>query len=134
MFNLTHDVEAEDLQKVATAIPVKAWHNHSVHIARHTSFMMEPQFDDLQTSHPEIVRLFDEHLAMHQQEADKQMQQKMQMLLAAKGAPDGKPAGQQAQNPLASQNGGGEPMGADPLAAMQAQAPQGGPPGAGQAS
>lgn len=103
MFNLSHVVEQNDLQKVGAAVPVRAWHNHAIHIDRHTSLMMDPEFDDLQISHPEIVRLFDEHLAMHQQEQAKQQQAQMQMMLAAKGAPDGKPAGQQATNALPGQ-------------------------------
>jgi hypothetical protein len=122
MFNMSHTVETEDLQKVSAAIPVKAWHDHAVHIERHTSVMMDPEFDELQISHPEVVRLFDEHLAVHQQEMAKQQQQQMMMLQAAKGAPDGKPAGQQAKNPMAS----GQP-GQPDMTAMNAMqpAPQG---------
>src|SRR5499427_1533733 len=96
MFNLSRTVEEADLQKVPVAIPVKAWHNHPIHIQRHTSIMMEPEFDELQISHPEIVRLFDEHLALHQQEMAKQQQAQMAAQQAAKGAPEsvgGTPAG-----------------------------------------
>lgn len=78
-------------QWVATAVPVKSWHNHQVHIQRHTSVMMDEEFDKLAMSHPEIVRIFDEHIAMHQQAIAAAQQQQMQMLLAAKGAPDGPP-------------------------------------------
>jgi hypothetical protein len=83
--------ERDRFDRVPTAIPVKKWHNHQVHIARHTSVMMDEDFDQLAISHPEIVRLFDEHIAMHQQEIQAQQQAQMQMLQAAKGAPDGPP-------------------------------------------
>jgi len=106
MFNLSRTVDEKDLEKVPVAIPVKAWHNHPIHIARHTSMMMEPEFDELQISHPEIVRLFDEHLALHQQQLQQQQQAQMAMQQAAKGAPEsagGTPGGtgageQQPQN------------------------------------
>jgi len=99
MFNLSHTVDEEDLQKVPVAIPVKSWQNHALHVQRHTSIMMDPEFDELQISHPEIVRLFDEHLALHQAEMAKQQQAQMAMQQAAKGAPEGvggTPAGDQA--------------------------------------
>jgi hypothetical protein len=56
----------EGFQKLVAAVPVKAWHNHQLHIQRHTSVMMDEEFDDLAVTNPEIVRLFDEHLNMHQ--------------------------------------------------------------------
>jgi hypothetical protein len=91
-FKLDNTMSDEDFKAVsATAVPVKKWHNHAVHISRHTSVMMDEEFDSLAISHPEIVRLFDEHLAMHQQMLDQQQQQQMQALMAAKGAPDGPP-------------------------------------------
>lgn len=74
-----------------TAVPVKEWHNHAVHIQRHTSVMMDEEFDQLSISNPEIVRIFDEHLAMHKQAEAAQQQQEMMMMLAAKGGPDGPP-------------------------------------------
>jgi len=78
-------------KRLPTAVPVKAWHNHQVHIQRHTSVMMDEEFDDLAVTHPEIVRLMDEHIAMHQQQLQAQQQQAMQALMAQKGAPDGPP-------------------------------------------
>jgi hypothetical protein len=129
MFNLTHVVEQKDLEKVAAAVPVRAWHDHATHIERHTSLMMDPEFDDLQISHPEIVRVFDEHLSMHQQEQAKQQQAQMQMLLAAKGAPEGAPGGQQAKNqmPGAARQANGTGDQAQAMQAMDVAAPPGGP-------
>jgi len=82
---------AEGFQKMSAAVPVKAWHNHQVHIQRHTSVMMDEEFDDMAVSRPEVVRLFDEHIAMHQQMIQQQQQQQAAMLAAQKGAPDGPP-------------------------------------------
>lgn len=99
-----------DLKKwTAVAVPVKEWHNHQVHIQRHTSVMMDEDFDRLAITHPEIVRIFDEHLSLHQQAVAKQQQQQMQMLQAMKGAPDGPPT-QASQAAPGSQNGGGQQM------------------------
>jgi len=81
----------EDFTKLSAAVPVKAWHNHQVHIARHTSVMMDEEFDDLAITRPEVTRLFDEHLNMHYQQVQAQMQQQAQALMAQKGAPDGPP-------------------------------------------
>jgi hypothetical protein len=82
----------EDMKKwTAVAVPVKKWHNHAVHKMRHTSVMMDEDFDRLAISHPEIVRIFDEHIAMHDQAIAAEQQEQMRMLLAAKGAPDGPP-------------------------------------------
>jgi hypothetical protein len=89
------EIPPEEIQKVSVAVAVKAWHNHQLHIQRHTSAMMDEEFDKLAISHPGIVQLFDEHIAMHQQELQKQQQEQMQMLMAAKGAPDGPPGGGQ---------------------------------------
>ena len=86
-----HADTADEFKKLPTAIPVKAWHNHQVHIARHTSIMMDEEFDRLQITNPEIVRLFDEHLAMHQQMLQQQQAAQAMQLQAAKGAPDGPP-------------------------------------------
>jgi hypothetical protein len=100
MFHL--DAQADDNainQTVAAAVPVKAWQNHQLHIMRHTSQMMDEEFDKLSISHPGIPRLFDEHVALHQQFLAQQQQQQMQAQMAAKGAPaeqGGQPAGQQA--------------------------------------
>lgn len=87
----TTNLNDEDFSKLHAAIPVKKWHNHQVHVTRHTSVMMDEEFDDLSIAHPEVVRLFDEHLAMHYQEIAAQQQEQQQALLAAKGAPDGPP-------------------------------------------
>jgi hypothetical protein len=99
--------ESDRFERTPTAIPVKSWHNHQVHIQRHTSAMMDEEFDQLAISHPEIVRLFDEHLAMHQQELQKQQMAQMQQLLAAKGAPDGPPGNSGAPTPGGNGNGVG---------------------------
>lgn len=86
--DLSHD---DQFERLHAAVPVKSWHNHEVHMMRHTSVMMDEEFDDLAITHPEVVRLFDEHLAMHEQEIQKAKQQQAMMLAAAKGAPDGPP-------------------------------------------
>jgi len=100
MFKLDDDPDDATLQNlVSTAVPVKAWMDHATHIERHTSQMMDEEFDDLARTHPGIPRLFDEHVALHQQFLQQQQQQQMQMQMAAKGAPaqqGGTPAGQQA--------------------------------------
>jgi hypothetical protein len=101
------DEAMDKFNKISAAIPVKSWHNHQVHIERHTSVMMDEEFDRLMISNPEIVRLFDEHLAMHQQELQKQQAAQAQMLMAAKGAPDGPPT------PPGGGNGAGPQQGPD---------------------
>lgn len=98
----THTAD-DDFTKLHAAVPVKAWHNHQVHVMRHTSVMMDEEFDDLAIAHPEVVRLFDEHLNMHYQQLQAQAQQQQQALMAAKGAPDGPPT-----------PAGGSPPGAGP--------------------
>jgi hypothetical protein len=100
---------AEGFQKLSAAVPVKAWHNHQVHIQRHTSIMMDEEFDDLSVSRPEVVRLFDEHIAMHQQMLQQQQQQQAAQLMAAKGAPDGPPTPPSGASP--GQNGATTPPG-----------------------
>jgi hypothetical protein len=102
--------EENDVKKwVAVAVPVKDWHNHQVHIQRHTSVMMDEEFDKLSIDHPEIVRIFDEHISMHQKAIAAQQQQQMQMLLAAKGAPDGPPGNSGAPAPGQGPGPGGGP-------------------------
>src|SRR5215471_137586 len=100
LFHISETGDDNDIQKlVATAVPVKAWMDHAIHIQRHTSQMMDEEFDDLSRTHPAIPRLFDEHVALHQQFLAQQQQQQMQQQMAAKGAPAGQggtPAGQQA--------------------------------------
>lgn len=91
--------------KGPTAVPVKKWHNHEVHLARHTSFMMDEEFDEMAVSKPDIVRLFDEHTTMHQQALQEQQQQQMQMMLAARGGPDGPPGKASSTNLMDQQQG-----------------------------
>lgn len=79
--------EAEEGEGSA-AVPVKVWHNHEAHKKRHVRFMMTAEFESLQTTHPDIVRVFDEHIAMHDQAIQQQMMQQMQMMLAAQGGPE----------------------------------------------
>jgi hypothetical protein len=93
------DMLPTDEEGKPTAIPVKTWHNHTVHLERHHSLMKDEEFERLQKTAPEVVRLFDEHVAMHQQVIQEQQEQQMKMLMAAKGAPDGPPG-------AASQPGG----------------------------
>ena len=87
----TEASERARFERLHAAVPVKAWHNHQIHITRHTSIMMDESFDDIQISHPEVAQLFDEHLNMHYQQIQAQQQQQQQMLQAMKGAPDGPP-------------------------------------------
>jgi hypothetical protein len=51
--------------------------------------MMDEEFDKLQVSNPGIVRLFDEHVAMHQKMMADQQAAMAQAQEAAKGAPEG---------------------------------------------
>lgn len=70
------------------AVPVKKWHNHEAHLKRHYRYMSTADFERLQISHPDIVRVFDEHTTAHE-EAMKQIQmQQIQMMLAARGGPE----------------------------------------------
>jgi hypothetical protein len=69
------------------AIPVFKWHNHTVHLERHYGFMTDEMFEKIAEHHPEIVRLFNEHTAMHEQVLEQKRQQQLQQLMAAKGAP-----------------------------------------------
>jgi hypothetical protein len=95
----------EGFKKMSAAVPVKQWHNHQVHIQQHTSIMMDEEFDDLAVGRPEVVRLFDEHIAMHQQMLQQAAQQQAAMLAAQKGAPDGPPTPAGGAPPGPSQNG-----------------------------
>jgi hypothetical protein len=96
--------------RLHAAIPVKAWQNHEIHISRHTSVMMDEMFDELSIAKPEVVQLFDQHLAMHQQMLAQQQQAQQQALMAAKGAPDGPPtpAGGDSAGQMAAANGGAQ--------------------------
>jgi hypothetical protein len=69
------------------AIPVKKWHIHEAHMARHRRVMMGPEFERLALTHPDVVRIFDEHVAMHEQAIQEQMMQQMQMMALAQGGP-----------------------------------------------
>jgi hypothetical protein len=97
MMMATYDVRGDlaPNKNAPVAVPVFKWHNHKVHLERHYSFMSGEEFDRLRVTHPEITRLFDEHTGEHEKELALQTQQQMQMLEAAKGAPDGQPPGQQ---------------------------------------
>jgi len=69
------------------AMPVKKWHIHEAHMERHIRQMMGPEFERLALTHPEVVRIFDEHVAMHEQAIQEQMLQQMQMMALAQGGP-----------------------------------------------
>jgi hypothetical protein len=105
MFHLARDATPEQTeQTVSAAIPVKAWQDHATHIEHHTMQMMDEEFDRLQVSHPGIVRLFDEHVALHQKMLADQQAAQAQALQAAKGAPEsagGIPAGNGGPPPMA---------------------------------
>jgi hypothetical protein len=79
----------EQTQKVAVAVPVKRYHNHELHLQIHTDELLEEEYDDLAISQPEILRLFDEHIAQHQAFIEEAMQKAMEAQMAAKGAPEG---------------------------------------------
>ena len=97
MFHLNRDASpAEQERTVSAAVPVKAWQDHATHIEHHTMQMMDEEFDKLSISNPGIVRLFDEHVAMHQKMMADQQNAAMQAQAAAKCAPEsagGMPAG-----------------------------------------
>jgi len=103
MFHLPASASPEQAQQVVSAaVPVKAWQDHPTHIEHHTMQMMDEEFDKLQVSNPGIVRLFDEHVALHQKMMADQQQAMMQAQEAAKGAPEGAggtPAGNGAAPP-----------------------------------
>src|SRR5262245_41555149 len=54
--------EDAHFERLHAAVPVKAWHNHEIHIKRHTGVMMNEEFDDLAIQKPEVVQLFDQHI------------------------------------------------------------------------
>jgi hypothetical protein len=70
------------------AVPVKTWHIHEAHVARHRRVMMGPEFERMALTHPDVVRIFDEHVAMHEQAIQQQQMQQMQMMLLARGGPE----------------------------------------------
>jgi len=78
----------EQTQKVGVAVPVKRYHNHELHMQVHTDELLESDYDSLAIEKPEILRLFDEHIAQHQQFLEEAMQKQMQAAMAAKGAPE----------------------------------------------
>jgi hypothetical protein len=78
---------SEAHKKGPVAIPVFAWHNHQAHLERHYSFMMDEEFEKIAAAHPEIVRLFNEHTAMHERVLAQQRQAQLQQLEQMKGAP-----------------------------------------------
>lgn len=75
-------------QPSSFAIPVKAWHLHDAHIQRHRRQMMAPEFEQMALTHPDVVRIFDEHVSMHEQALQQQQMQQMQMMLLARGGPE----------------------------------------------
>lgn len=112
---VTQGPSGQDKQPMAP--PVFQWHNHQVHVQVHRSLMMDEMFDQLQMTRPEIVRLFNEHIAMHEQVLQQQMQQEMQMQLALRGGPS--PQG----------GGGGQPQAPMDMPDMADQAQAMGPDG-----
>ena len=91
----------QPVDQVAHAIPVFKWHNHEAHLERHYGFMMGEEFEHLAVTSPDIVRLFNEHTSVHEQELARKRQEQLQMLLAARGGPGGEnaPAGVQQAAP-----------------------------------
>jgi hypothetical protein len=85
------DPENTSPEEGPIAIPVKAWHNHEAHLERHRRYMMDEEFERLGVEHPDIVRLFDEHVTMHEQALQAQMQAQMEQMMAIRGMPDGPP-------------------------------------------
>lgn len=83
------------------AVPVKLWHNHEAHLKKHYAFMKGEEFERLAERYPDVVRLFDEHTAMHQQILAQQAMQQLQMQMSLRGGPDGPPgqASEPAQKP-----------------------------------
>ena len=61
--------------------------------------MMDEEFERIAANKPEIVRLFNEHTAMHEQVLNQQRQQQLQQLEQMKGAPG--PGGEGAVSPTA---------------------------------
>jgi hypothetical protein len=47
--------------------------------------MAGAEFERLQVTHPDIVRIFDEHTAAHEQALQEKQAQQMQMMVAARG-------------------------------------------------
>jgi hypothetical protein len=82
---------AQQAEESPIAVPVKAWHNHEAHLERHRRYMMDEEFERLAVDHPDIVRLFDEHVTVHEQALQAQMQAKMEQMMALRGMPDGPP-------------------------------------------
>jgi hypothetical protein len=83
------------------AMPVKSWHIHEAHVARHRRVMMGPEFERLALTHPDVVRIFDEHVAMHEQAIQEKMLQQMQMMALAQGGPS-QTAPPEAAQPMAA--------------------------------
>jgi hypothetical protein len=117
MFKLPANATSPEVdQTVATAVPVKAWQDHALHIQEHTMEMMTVEFDTLSVAKPGIVRLFDEHVAMHQKMLADQQAAAAQAQEAAKGAPEsagGIPAG----------DGGPPPPGVPGMTRQQTKVP-----------
>ena len=71
------------------AVPVFKWHNHEAHLKIHYRYMMMPEFEQLRIKRPDIGRLFDEHTAQHEQALQEIQMQQIQMMMAARGGPEG---------------------------------------------
>lgn len=101
----------EGAQPSSFAVPVKKWHIHEAHIKRHRHVMMGAEFEKLALTHPDVVRIFDEHVAMHEQALQQQQAQQMAMMQAAQGGPaqTAPPEGAQpmADSAAVAQAGGG---------------------------
>jgi hypothetical protein len=121
------EVASQEEENQSMAVPVYRWHNHAAHLQRHYSMMMDEEFERLTKDRPEIVRLFNEHTAMHEQEMQRQQQEQMQMMMAAKGAP-GELAAPAGGPPQAQQNGApqleGRPDAMQEITAPQSQKSQ----------
>jgi hypothetical protein len=87
----------EGAQPSSFAVPVKTWHLHEAHVQRHRRVMMGAEFEKLALTHPDVVRIFDEHIAMHEKAIQEAQMAQMQMMLAAQGGPAKTAPAQQAQ-------------------------------------
>jgi len=81
------EMQPPEPQGEVIAVPVKKWHNHDAHLKRHYRMMATAEFEALVLTSPEIVRLFDEHTAAHEQVKQQLMAQQMQMMALAQGGP-----------------------------------------------
>jgi len=80
--------------EASMAVPVKKWHNHEAHLKRHYRFMSTADFERMQKTHPDIVRLFDEHTTAHEEALKEIQMQQMQMAEAIRGGQNSVAPGQ----------------------------------------